>query len=271
MKKLSLPGAARYRVQYLFRPGRYLGARQLAVFVGKLRDTAATCFDELPNYQVMVGTSAELSDKVLAVAWRADGAIAGFCSTVLLPVPGVGEVLHLGLTCVRPEDRRQGLTHMLTKKAVTSYLLRRKPIGKLWVTNCAAVLSSLGNVALHFDDVYPSPIGKTKPTLKHLQIARVIESRYREKMYIGPEPMFDYENFVFRGSVLNTVFQKDGADRRFHHRKEPINEFYKKIMVFEAGDEVLQVGSVSTLTAMKYQVFKKKRQQQMLVLEKSAA
>jgi hypothetical protein len=226
--------------------------KRLDFLVKKLREVAGTCFDEVPPYQVMTGTRQELSDKVLSVAWRPDNRIAGFCSTVLLPVKNVGEVLHLGLTCVRPEDRSSGLTHLLTKKAVAGYLVRHKPLGRLWVSNCAAVLSSLGNVVLHFENVYPSPMAHVKPTANHHRIARAIADDYRDKIFIHSNSVFDERRFVFHGSVKDTVFQKAEEDKRFHHRNGILNGYYRNLMDFDNGDEVLQIGYVSTLTTVKY-------------------
>lgn len=242
----------KYRIEFINRPGRKLSDARLASLVQALRATAATCFDTLPDYQVMAGTRAELADKVLAMAWRKDGQLAGFCSCVILPVEGVGKVLHLGLTCVRPEDRGAGLTHLLTRRAVSGHLLRHRPLGRLWVSNCAAVLSSLGSVALHFQNVYPSPARAEGPSPAHRRIAEAINRHYRHKMFVPDSSTFDTEAFVFRGSIKETVFAKDGDDPRFLHRKEPLNDFYRARIDFDRGDEVLQVGRASTIGAFKH-------------------
>jgi predicted GNAT family N-acyltransferase len=263
MKKKRIPQentSRAYRIQFLYRPGRRLGDDAMQSLVRELREVAGTCFETIPPYQALQGSREELSDKVITVARQWDGSMVGFCSTVLLPVPGVGEVLHLGLTCVRPEARGAGLTHLLMKKAVVGYLLRHKPVGRVWVTNCAAVLSSLGNVALYFDRVVPSPFAKTQPSEKHVRIARAIGERYRNKLYIRQEAFLDETCFVFRGSVRDTVFQKSESDTRYHHRNRFLNEYYRRLMNFREGDEVLQVGHVSVLTALRYGRRKKKRE-----------
>lgn len=247
-----------YRIQFLYRPGDSMTNTELRGLAHRIHDTAATCFERVPAYQAMTGTRGEMSDKVLALAIRPDNVIAGFCSTVLLPVEGVGDVLHLGLTCVRPEDRRFGLTHLLTKKVVVGYLLRFRPVRKQWISNCAAVLSSLGNVALHFEKVFPSPDCSIRPSSHHHRIARAIDRDYRDKIHIRRDAAFDEARFVFRGSVKDTVFQKQAGDRAFHHRNGLLNAYYGSLMDFDNGDEVLQVGYVSTLTAMKY-AYRRKR------------
>lgn len=243
----------KYRLEFLYRPGITLSEADCQRLVEETRHVAGTCFDTLPDYQIMRGTPQELNDKVIAVARRADGRMAGFCSCVLLPVEGLGDVLHLGLTCVHPDDRSAGLTHKLTGKALLSYMVRHKPLGrKLWISNCAAVLSSLGSVAQHFEAVFPTPFEANQAMPEHILIAEAVDRLYRDKIYIMDDAVFDAEHFVFRGSVRNTVFQKEEGDIRYHHRKPRLNDFYKDKMDFQNGDEVLQIGFISALSPLKH-------------------
>ena len=246
----------RYRFEFHYRPGLSLPADRLARLVGELREVGATCFDPLPGYQCFVGTPVELADKVITVARRPDGTMAGFCSAVLLPVEGCGDVLHLGLTCVRPDDRGAGLTHLLTAKLMTRHVFLYAPIGRVWITSVACVLSSLGSVALNAEQVYPSPFGPAEPGAAHRAIAAAIDRRYRHKAAINAAARFDPKAFVFRGSVEGTVFEKRAADTRFHHRSPALNDFYLGLMAMENGDEVLQVGHVSPLTLLRHAVTK---------------
>lgn len=253
--------AAEHKVEFLFRPGRKMGDEPLAALHEEICAVAMTCFDgPLPDYQCLRGTREEYADKIITLARREDGRLDGFCSAVLLDVEGVGEVLHTGLTCVRPDARSGGLTHKLLSKVVFTYLLRYHPVGRTWVTNCACVLSSLGNIALHFDEVYPAPesAGAT-PSEVHLRIARAIDAHYRDKIYIDAGARLNTETFVFEGSVPLTVFQKDAGDERFHHRNAEINDFYKNLMVWERGDEVLQIGHFSIMTGLRYILGRKKK------------
>ncbi len=246
------PEKPKYRYEVLVRPGRHVSDAGIAALTHEIRKVAATCFDPIPDYQVMVGTRKAFEDKVLALAWSDDGSLAGFCSALILDVPEVGEVLHLGLTCVTPGERGSGLTHKLTRRVLTAYLLRKGLLRPVWVTNCAAVLSSLGNVALHFDRVYPSPFATEAPSTTHRTIAAAVDQQYRHEIYIDPHARFDASHFVFRGSVNGTVFQKDGADRRYHHRIPDLNRFYAALMDFRTGDEVLQVGQASLWGALRH-------------------
>jgi hypothetical protein len=242
-----------YRIEYLCQPGKILPDERLNELIAELRDVASSCFEQVPNYQCLAGTRDELSDKVITLArQRQTGALAGFCSAVLLPVDEIGMVLHLGLTCIRPDHRGARLTHRLTSKLVISYYRQTQFFGRLWCTNVACVMSSLGNMALNFDDVYPSPLGPRQPQDPHLRIAEAIDRHYRQKVYIDAQALFDPQHFVFRGSIRGTVFEKEASDRRFHHRIAEVNDFYRNLISFQRGDEVLQVGHVSAFSVFKY-------------------
>jgi hypothetical protein len=244
-------------IEYHERPGLTWSDERLRREVAALRAVAERCFAEIPEYQCLQESREALADKAIAIARTADGGIAGFCSAIILPVPGVGHVLHLGLTCIGPGVRGGGLTHRLTSKVVVSYLLRHHLFSRLWITNVACVLSSLGNVALHFDDVFPGPQRRAAgPSARHLAIARAIDAHHRQPLYVLPEARFDEQAFVFRGSVRGTVFQKRVDDARYHHRDPRVTGFYAGLMNFDEGDEVLQVGNVSLLTWPRYQLRK---------------
>lgn len=243
-----------YRYQILHKPGTYMSDFEIKKLVYDIREVAATAFDPIPEYQVMCGTREELSDKVIALAWDKT-TLAGFASTVELYIPTIGNILHLGLTVVRPEHRSNGLTHLLMQKAITSYIMKKAIyFDKLWITNCAAVLSSLVNVALHFEQVYPSPKNVTY-TSQHKIIAETINILYRDKLYIRPDSYFDSQNHIFKGSVKGTVFQKDASDTSYYHRNKEYNEYYKNLMDFSNGDEILQVGFASIPAAIRHAVF----------------
>ena len=243
-----------FRYQILHKPGLYFTDFEIRNLVHDIRDVAVTAFNPIPDYQAMTGTREELSDKIIALAWDKT-TLAGFASTVELHIPTIGNILHLGLTVVRPEYRSNGLTHLLMQKAITSYIIQKAIyFDKLWVTNCAAVLSSLVNVALHFEQVYPSPHPVTY-TQQHKVIAETIDQLYRKKIYIRDDSYFDSTNHIFKSSVKGTVFQKDINDTSYYHRNTEYNNYYKNLMDFSNGDEILQVGYASIPAAIRHAVF----------------
>jgi hypothetical protein len=241
-----------YTVEYLHRPGQSLDEDQLSELVQELRTVASDCFDAMPDYQCISGRRETLARNAIAIARRPDGTVAGFCSALLLDIAGVGEVLHLGLTCVAVADRGARLTHVLAEKVLVEYLLRR-PFDRVWFSNVACVLSSLGNVALHFDEVHPSPFTKNPPTPKHREIARAIDLNHRGDIYIDRAAVLDPDTFVFRGSNQpGNMFHKAEEDDRFHHREAILNDFYASKMRWEHGDEIVQVGHISLRRVLKH-------------------
>ncbi|MCB9663116.1 MAG: hypothetical protein H6732_03315 [Alphaproteobacteria bacterium] len=235
----------RPRITYLYRPGRTLPLARRDRLVAELREVAETCFDELPRYQVIAGDPEALDHAVLTVARDADGRVLGFCAARLLPVEGVGEVFHLGLTCVHPDARGTGLTHQLLSQVIGRYLLLHRPLRGAWFSNAASVLSSLGNVALHFEDVHPSPFRQVPPSSTHLRIARAIAAHHRARLHLRPDTPFCDRRFVFTRGNLGTPFAKARDEAAYHHRDPALTRWYGELADLDAGDAVVQVGRVS--------------------------
>lgn len=242
----------KYKVEFFYRPGQRLHRGEIATLQDELRNVASHCFDEIPEYQCLEKSPTALGDKVITVAQNKEGKIVGFCSALLIPMEGLGEVLHLGLTCVDPVARGHRLTHKLTSKLLMHYLLRHRPFSKVWVSNVACVLSSLGNVAKNFENVFPSPYYQAKPTVEQLTIAAAIDQHYRKDIAISEDAEFCPHTFLFKGSVKGSVFEKEESDSRYYHRNKELNQFYMDLIQFERGDEVLQVCSVSLATLARY-------------------
>lgn len=236
----------------LFYPGKGLNDSDLNKLVTELKDVASLCFPETPDYQALTGKREELERAIITTARDKTGNLKGFCSALVLPVESVGNIFHTGLTCVHPSARGKKLTHKLTSKLLIKFLMKESLFKETWVTNCACVLSSIGNVALYFEDIYPSPFGAEVPTMTHINIAKAVDEKYRGPIAINDSAKFNLNTFVFEGSVEGTLFEKDAEDQRFHHRNKKLTNYYKDLLDFERGDEVLQVGKVSMMTFPKY-------------------
>lgn len=243
---------SKYQYEQLMFPGKTLSPDALNLLVLELREVAASCFNKVPSYQALSGKQTELDKAVICLARDEKGRLMGFCSALLLPVEGRGNVLHLGLTCVHPDSRGQNLTHLLTSKLLLNFIIKKSLFKETWISNCACVLSSLGNVAMYFENLYPSPYGVKAPSARHIDIARTIDQNYRESIAIKDSAKFNAERFVFEGSVGGTVFEKDADDGRFHHRDNALTQYYQDLLRFDRGDEALQIGKVSILTFPKY-------------------
>ncbi len=240
-------GSPKFTTDIIFRPGLNYSDLELNELHEEILDVAKVCLDEIPDYQCLSGKREEYSRLIISVARDPQGKMLGFCSSYILDGGKIGNILHLGLTCVTPAARRMGLTHKLTTKVVVNYLVNYSFFKPTWITNVACVLSSLGNVALHFDDVYPSPFME-EPTEEHREIAKLIDQKYRKELYINKEATFDEEHFVFERSVSGTMFEKSETDSKFYHRDQDLTHFYMDLIDFQNGDEVLQIGKISLMS-----------------------
>ncbi|HEY5924429.1 MAG TPA: GNAT family N-acetyltransferase [Kofleriaceae bacterium] len=243
----------RYRFDYLYRPGRTLAEPALHELSREISALGARCLEPLPDYQVFLGTRDAFADKIVTTARDSDGTLVAFCSCVLLPMQA-GEVLHLGLTCVAPELRGSRLSSTLAQRLITRYYVTQKLYRRLWMTSVACVLSVLGNVACRFRRVYPTP-WQLRPFSSDVDaIASEFDRRFRHVAYVRPDATFDRETFVFRGSGRGTAFQKEAEAVEFHHRDPALNEFYKRRLRFEDGDELLQIACFDLLDVVRYPI-----------------
>jgi len=240
------------KIEVIRYPGKILSPIRLEELINELRLVASTCFSDVPNYQILSGEKDDCDRAIVSIARNHKGEILGFCSALILPLSKSEKFFHTGLTCVRPSARGLKLTHKLTSKVLITYIIRESLFKKVWVSNCACVLASIGNVAKHFDDVYPSPYFNDVPKPKHKAIARKISESYREQIAINKTAVYNSQKFVFEGSVSNSEFQKESTDSRFYHRDQRLTEYYKKLLNFERGDEIVQVASCSLLTFPRY-------------------
>jgi len=238
-------------IEIYVKPGINLPISELERLHQEIMDIAKECLDEIPDYQCLSGKRSEYDRLIISVSRDKNGKVEGFCSSYILNAEELGNILHLGLTCVSPRARGLGLTHQLTSKVISTYLLRYSFFKPAWISNVACVLSSLGNVAMHFEDVYPSPF-KASPSDHHVKLAKFIDQNFRPELYIKHDAVFIENKFVFEKSVTGTMFEKSAEDRKFHHRDVELNNFYKGLIDFENGDEVLQIGKVSLFSYPKY-------------------
>lgn len=217
----------------------------------ELTEVALECFDSIPDYNCLSGRRSEYSRLIIVVSRDAQNRMNGFCSSCILDAGELGTIYDLGLTCVSPRARGLGLTHKFTTKVVMYYVVRYSPFKPVWISNVACVLSSLGNIALHMEEVFPSPF-KEAPLPHQQKLANYIDKHFRKELYISPDATFVESNFVFKGSVPGTMFEKSAEDIKLYHRNKKLNNYYKDLMDFQNGDEVLQIAKVSLLTYPKY-------------------
>lgn len=247
-----------YSCDVFERPGLEWPREKQVTLIHELRALATLCFPSLPDYQCLSFAPKALDDKLIVVARRDDtGELIGFSSAVFLDVPQASSepVFHTGLTCIHPAERRTGLTISLFAN-VFGHLLSMFPNG-IWLTNLAAIPSSLVSIYQVASNVFPSP-DVSSPSLIHLAIARAISDSHRETMSVSPNSVFYAASFVFRESnPTGSPFRKNVNDPALQHRNLLVNDFYRKLLSGGDGDEVLQVAYLdsdrtSEVFAMRY-------------------
>ncbi|KLO13142.1 hypothetical protein SCHPADRAFT_904442 [Schizopora paradoxa] len=233
-----------YSCEVLERPGLEWPREKQLVLIHELRAPASQCFSSIPEYQCLSLTPKALDDKLIAVARRDDtGELIAFSSAIFLdirvPQTSSDTVLHTGLTCIHPAERRSGLTISLFAN-LFGHLLSMFPDG-IWLTSLAAIPSSLVSIYQIASDVFPSPDVPT-PSPTHLAIAKSISDSHRNAMLVAPSAVFDAASFVFRVSKpTDSPMRKNVNDPALQHRNRRVNEFYRELLSGGDGDEVLQV------------------------------
>ncbi len=222
---------------------RKLSQRSFEALKEDVKEVALDCLGEVPNYQIFSDEQNPNVENMVVLALDGKKPV-GFVSSLEFKI-GSRKVLHLGLTCVKSEYRGKKISQKLVAKLLTGYLIRNAFLGKVWISNLACVLSSLGNVAKYFDEVYPSPRYQVCPSLQHYIVAQEINKNFRSELYIPESASFDEDRNTFINSVTGNMFEKSEGDLQFYHRESLYNIFYKKLINFQTGDEVLQIGTMS--------------------------
>ncbi|KAJ6466826.1 hypothetical protein C8R45DRAFT_909866 [Mycena sanguinolenta] len=237
--------------RYYHHPGCHLPLGKQVELRKELLAIARTSFNPIPDYQCLSSRPDAFDDKLIVVSQEPDRPPrpVAFTSAMYLDVEDVEHaVLHTGLTIAAPSVQRTGILVQL----FAHLFLNVMPLhpGGMWVTTLAAVLSSLVQSGTMLSNTYPRPPTRQsnpQPVQEHLEIARVIDERYRAQLLISPDAEWDAESFVFRGSMdwgAAEVFKKDVDDARFWHRDSSANAFFRGLMRPGKGDEVLLVGFI---------------------------
>jgi hypothetical protein len=192
------------RIQFLFQPARALAAAALAQVSGELREVALR---SRPGSDPPAAcTPRGLSSRVLALARTADGELCGFASARLLPVPGLGEALHLE-TARAYGPEREGLAARLALAVVRGYCLRFSFPARLWCV---------------FDGTGPCRLGEAIDSERVLSVSCAVDDaarRLTEPTAASPERWASWLAggftpvvcFELGGRTLETGFVRLGA------------------------------------------------------------
>jgi hypothetical protein len=245
-------GRNRFDVHIVERPGLWMNDGQKAELVRQLRSVVAKLNRGDLNYGVVTGTQEALERTIVTlITDRETGNAVAFNALSVMPCEISGQtvdVYHLGLVVVDPNCRAKGFSWTLY--GLTTFLLFfRNRLCPIWISNVTQVPAIIGMVAESCSDPYPSIRKHARRSFEHLTIAREIMSHHRHVFGVGPEAGFDEELFIIRDAYTGG---SDNLKKRYedtaHHRNADYNEFCRKHLDYQRGDDFLQVGKINLAT-----------------------
>jgi hypothetical protein len=238
--------AGRFEVALWERPGRWCDEATLAQIVGDLRAVASAHQQDkgIPEYGALLGERKDLETRVVTLVYR-EGRPAGFNALTWFDIPlgpRTEHVLHLGLACIDPGFQRQGLPALLY--GVASFLLLfKRGLRGFWISNVSQVPAVIGMVSESYAHCYPHYGERTRQTFMHLLLARAIMKDHRSAFGVSVDAPFDEVRQIiadaYRGGSdeLQKTFEEAPK-----HRVQAANDFCRKWLNYERGDDFLQLG-----------------------------
>jgi hypothetical protein len=227
-----------------------MDAEELARLVKELRGVADLCSPAGPlRYGVLSGDAKHLANTFLAVAYGGDrGEMVAFSAMVALDVILDGRparVVHAGLSMVDPRFRSRGLCAGLTAAPALLAFVRNR-LAPVWFTNVTQVPAVAGVFGQALADVHPTPDRRTCPPAAHAAIVAEVMQYHRAAFGVGEDADFDASAFVIRNAYTGG---SDGLKKSYAecaaHRDPRFNAWFREVLDYDRGDDVIQVGRMS--------------------------
>jgi hypothetical protein len=245
------------RTRIVESPGLSLSSADLDAMVLQLRVIAGkTLPAESLSYGIFSAEPERLSRAIVTLICEENsGRPIAFNALSVMGVELDGEpteVTHLGLVMVDPEVRGQGLSWVLY--GLTALVLFvRGGMRPRWISNVTQVPAVVGMVSDTFSDVFPSPLGGSRRSFAHLQLARGIMAHHRAVFGVGEEAGFDEARFVITNAYTGgSDALKKTFDAAPKHRVPIYNAFCARELDYIRGDDVLQLGCIDLAAARRY-------------------
>jgi hypothetical protein len=254
---LVIKASDQYQVRIVECPGLWMRADDLRRLRQDLQRVAEA---STPGAALDYGVFAESGDAldrsiVTLVFERAAGRPVAFNALPILNLSLGGKpvsVLHLGLVMIDPAVRGQGLSWVLY--GLTCFLMfLRNQLRPIWISNVTQVPAVAGMVAETFSQVFPSPNGVSRRSLRQQLIANEITASHRSVFGVGPDAVFDADRFVIANAYTGG---SDGLKKTFEaapkHRDPKYNDFCAAELDYARGDDLLQIGQIDLPAAQRY-------------------
>ncbi|HEX7672787.1 MAG TPA: hypothetical protein VF412_01380 [Bdellovibrio sp.] len=255
---LTLGSKKTHITRVLERPGLWMTPQQLDNLIKDLRSVVTSLNIGDLDYGIVKGSKQALDNAVITLIYDGpSGRPFAFNALTIMNCTVRGhsqQVVHLGLVVVDPNNRAKGLSWILY--GLTTFLLfiknRFKPV---WISNVTQVPAIIGMVSESFGNVYPNPQAQTRRTYDHLVLAREIMTRYRYVFGVGPDAEFDEEAFVIQNAYTGG---SDNLKKTFaqapKHRSAIYNDFAGKVLDYDRGDDILQLGQMDVSSYYRYMI-----------------
>ena len=235
------------------RPGSWMSGPELAGLVADLRAVARRTLNDADlGYGILTGTPDRVEKSVVTILYDRKNTPIAFNALAIMDVTLHGrrtEVLHMGLVMIAPDVRSQGLSWVLYGLTCLVLFLRNQ-MRPLWLSNVTQVPAIVGMMTETFTNVFPSPKPGARRSFEHLLLARSIMAGHRHVFGVGAEARFDEQRFVIANAYTGG---SDHLKKTFatapKHRNEVYNDFCARELDYDRGDDVLQLGQLTTETA----------------------
>ncbi|MEA3291882.1 MAG: hypothetical protein U9Q71_06230 [Pseudomonadota bacterium] len=246
--KVRFHASAAHHVHIYERPGEWMPADQLAALIADCRTVVRAWLSgrDLDYGLFDPATQAWSRSVITLVRRRDDGRPVAFNAMPLLAVSRAGrqeEVLHLSLVMVDPAERSGGLSWILYGLTCFALFLRRR-MRPLWISSVTQVPAVVGMVAETFGNVFPAQAG-TRQSFAHRHLAHQIMRHHRAAFGVGAEAGFDLDRQVITDAYTGG---SDNLKKRFDmaaaHRDPRYNDFCRRQLDYDRGDDLLQIGMI---------------------------
>jgi hypothetical protein len=254
---LTLRVSADVTSRIVERPGRWMPDPEIAKLLTDLRSVARRTLSKGDlEYGILTGTPDRIEKSIVTILYdRKSGTPIAFNALAVMDVSLHGkptEVLHMGLVMIDPEVRNYGFSWVLYGLTCL-VLFFRNQMRPLWLSNVTQVPAIVGMLTETFTNVFPSPTPGARRSFEHLLLARTIMANHRHVFGVGTEATFDEQRFVIANSYTGgSDHLKKTWEMAPKHRNEVYNAFCAHELDYGRGDDVLQLGQLTTETARRF-------------------
>lgn len=242
-----------HTLDYSFKPGEWMtdveliNLKQSVQYVNRLSNKNLTYGALNPNISIEVFREFLCSTNICLIFDKTEP--IGLFYNILIqdsPFP----VIHAGLVLI---GKNKGIDLISVPYAYLTYFQWKK-YGAYYYTNMSSTPSIVGTFGYLYKDVWPSAYcNQLKPPNKeYTAVLEMVYQKYVEKYFPG-ENKLDKKRFVVQSQSKEMGFETDFR-KLPRYSKQEVNLFCTYWLNYAKGEDLLQVGKVDALCAMRLRV-----------------